>query len=299
MVVKTTPLRPNGTISHTADNLKVEIAITIVLNALATRIPNFVVALGHFECGGTAEGEKAVCTREMPLTSYLLLPRIETTPDSTWSIEKFFQETDLSVPQNQVTAWHLLLQIMGSLSMAPYYYHYNHLDLHGQNILIQGLHTIPKSKERTYKLRYTLSSGAELELTQVPMIAVLIDFGLSRLVVDNNGNHELVTINSRPAFNPSADVFRIIKYLWVTVRKQNASSPRFLDPLIEMVAQFTGIDQLVGPGAVHALWRPAVYQKITLTPNTVIRWIMQEHPQLPATVVSKQAYPHLDRAIAD
>lgn len=166
-------LRDNIVLKSTGvEDNSVEFAIGFYfLNSLRYEIPNFVQTYERFTCGSYYEGE--ICGSE-PTNNFLALEKVEGKTASEFVRE--FGYGDMCL---------LLLQVYLSLLVANERFGFCHFDLHSENVMIYKV----AETAITYNVGKNISSKPITIV--VPFIAVIIDFGLSRVV--HNG--EVLSVN--------------------------------------------------------------------------------------------------------
>ena len=159
--------------SSRKDDYSVEFAIGFYfLNSLRSEIPNFMQTYGTFKC----KKMEGICPTAG--TSFLAIEKIEGVTITEFAKDLSYGDTCL-----------LLLQVYLALIVANKKFEFCHFDLHDGNVMVRKV-------EPTAITYYIDDSPITIV---VPFIAVIIDFGLSRVV--HNG--EVLTTNfiSQPGPN--------------------------------------------------------------------------------------------------
>ena len=144
--------------SRNAD-YSVEFAIGFYfLNSLRSEIPNFMQTYESFTCGSYFRGKICSINRK---SNFLAIEKIEGVTASEFVKDLSYEDMCL-----------LLLQVYLALIIANKKFEFCHLDLHAENVMVY----------RTEPTAITYEIGDSPVTIVVPFIAVIIDFGASRVV---------------------------------------------------------------------------------------------------------------------
>lgn len=296
LVVKTVPVTSDN-LTVAAKMLLLEIATGVLLAELAPFTGCFIVPLGHFMCGAPLSGnETTLCQRSIPLTPYLVMPRVISQPalsggaGKTWSIYEFFsKQLDLKQVSHQDIMWSVLLQLMMSLHIAQTFFHFVHYDLHGGNVLIQSADILTAAKRETSR-RFAIDAEHDLVINIYPYVPVIIDYGLSQCEfrTDKDDKTHVLSEDKKP-FNRSFDAYRVLVYI---IWKYNAANKTFgpFESLRRLIEE-SHLGTRTGPHPQRYQWALSKRQHLIcpsgeiFTPLTVVAHIIEENSLLQRKVV--------------
>ncbi len=217
---------------HESDALRIEYDIQKHLNRLRPVTPNFALVLGRFKCAPIkSSAPEKMCSKdvaEADKVNYIIIEKVETTKNKTYTLNEVIQKSYL----NTTDLIGIILQLCHGLQIAQDELRLTHFDLHGNNVLIQGI-----PDELGFPVNIQYPGGTVV----AKAIAVITDFGLSRIhpkgakPIHSIVKHKYGITNE---FNPAYDIFLIIWEMHQEVMR--AAKPKyrtFLVPLLTAMAQ--------------------------------------------------------------